>query len=70
MIKRELTSIVHEYKCHESDERLTHAQTTSTRPSCLPNRYKSENSVWDRGYNLPLLYIMSAYMCTVQTENV
>ncbi len=28
---------------------LTHAQTTSTRPSCSPNRYKSENSAWDRG---------------------
>ena len=34
----------------ESDERLTHAQTTSTRPSCSPNRYKSENSAWDQGY--------------------
>ena len=28
----------------ESDKRLTHAQTTSTRPSCSPNRYKSEKT--------------------------
>ncbi len=35
---------------HKYNENLTHAQTTSTRPSCLPNRYKSENSAWDRGY--------------------
>ena len=48
MIKRELTSytIVHEYKCHKSEREytnsqkwanwLTHAQTTSIRPSCSP----------------------------------
>ena len=35
---------------HKYYENLTHAQTTSTRPSCLPSRYKSENSAWDRGY--------------------
>ncbi len=34
---------------HKYNENLTHAQTTSTRPSCSPNRYKSENSAWDRG---------------------
>ncbi len=29
----------------ESEERLTHAQTTSTRPSCLPNRYKTRPGI-------------------------
>ena len=51
---------------HKYNENLTHAQTTSTRPSCSPNRYKSENSAWDRGY----LDRCTSSMCNLPDDNI